>query len=81
MANQVKVTPSEQKTQEALQVLGELGFPRQQLNERSALTLLALLDLKPDDSWADARAPLMGIMPWTKYHGKLKCGLRNHQRT
>ncbi|MBD0265820.1 MAG: Eco57I restriction-modification methylase domain-containing protein, partial [Tolypothrix sp. Co-bin9] len=29
---------------EALQILTQLGFPRAQLNERSALTLLALLD-------------------------------------
>jgi adenine-specific DNA-methyltransferase len=30
---------------EALDVLRALGFPRAQLNERSALTLLALLNL------------------------------------
>ncbi len=51
------------RIQEAVGVLRELGFPRQQLNERSALTLLSLLDLKPSESWADARAPLMGITP------------------
>jgi hypothetical protein len=48
---------------EAMEALEGLGFPRQQLNERSALTLLSLLDLKPNESWADARAPLMGITP------------------
>lgn len=48
---------------EAIKVLDELGFPRQQLNERSALTLLSLLDLKPNECWADARAPLIGITP------------------
>ena len=55
------------RIQEALGVLQQLGFPRQQLNERSALTLLSLLDLKPDDSWAEARAPLMGITPMMEF--------------
>ena len=55
------------RTREALAVLEELGFPRQQLNERSALTLLSLLDLKPTESWADARAPLMGITPMMEF--------------
>ncbi|QKQ76482.1 adenine methyltransferase [Nostoc sp. TCL240-02] len=48
---------------EALQILTQLGFPRTQLNERSALTLLALLGLKPTDSWQFATSPLMGITP------------------
>ncbi|MBC6432155.1 N-6 DNA methylase [Nostoc sp. HG1] len=48
---------------EALQILTQLGFPRSQLNERSALTLLALLDLKPTDSWQLVSSPLMGITP------------------
>jgi len=38
-------------------------MPRQQQNERSALCLLALCDLKPKDRWADARNPLIGITP------------------
>jgi hypothetical protein len=55
------------RIQEALGVLQQLGLPRQQLNERSALTLLSLLDLKPDESWAEARAPLMGITPMMEF--------------
>jgi hypothetical protein len=51
------------RIREAIDVLQELGFPRAQVNERSALTLLSLLDLKPHESWSDARAPLMGITP------------------
>ena len=31
------------------------------------MTLLALLDLKPDESWAEARAPLMGITPMMQF--------------
>ncbi|MGH8627647.1 MAG: hypothetical protein ACREYC_21040, partial [Gammaproteobacteria bacterium] len=49
--------------QEALTLLEALGLPRGQRNERSALTLLALLDLKPADKWKDARDPLIGITP------------------
>ncbi len=55
------------KIQEALLILHELGFPRQQINRRSALTLLALLGLKPDDSWAQATNPLMGITPMMEF--------------
>lgn len=50
-----------QRVEEALIVLRELGFPRRQLNERSALTLLALPDLRPDMPWAKAGEPLRGI--------------------
>ncbi|MDD5233978.1 MAG: BsuBI/PstI family type II restriction endonuclease [Syntrophales bacterium] len=51
------------KIKEALAILNDLGFPKQQQNERSALTLLSLLDLKPDSKWKDATDPLMGITP------------------
>jgi hypothetical protein len=58
----------------ARHILAELGLPRAQCNERSALTLLALLDLRPDGAWRDAAAPLMGITPimdWIRdYYGK-----------
>ncbi len=55
----------------ALQILEGLGLPRPQQNERSALTLLALLDLRPDREWNHAAAPLMGITPimdWMRAH-------------
>lgn len=48
---------------EALDVLKAIGMPRAQLNERSALTLLALLDLPPSAPWSSAAAPLRGITP------------------
>ena len=58
----------------ALQILTDLGFPRRQRNERSALTLLALLDLQPDFKWDAAAAPLMGITPimywFSEHYGK-----------
>jgi hypothetical protein len=49
--------------EEALEVLEELGLPKAQLNERSALSLLALLDLGPKKRWSQAQDPLIGITP------------------
>lgn len=48
---------------EAIKVLTALQFGPKQRNETAAYTLLALLDLLPDASWADAQAPLRGITP------------------
>ncbi len=56
---------------EALQILTSLGFPRAQRNERSALCLLALLNLTPKKKWRQAENPLVGITPimdWTRAH-------------
>jgi hypothetical protein len=47
----------------AQQVLLSLGLPREQQNERSALCLLALLNLTPGKAWAHAENPLIGITP------------------
>lgn len=55
----------------ALQILISLGLPRAQQNERSALCLLALLNLTPGKKWSDAENPLIGITPimdWAKEH-------------
>jgi adenine-specific DNA-methyltransferase len=54
---------AKQKIDEALEILKVLGLPRGQQNERSALTLLALLDLRPETPWSGAKDPLMGITP------------------
>lgn len=55
------------KIAEALQILVDLGLPRAQQNDRSALTLLALLDLQPAMDWKSATAPLVGITPIMKW--------------
>lgn len=47
----------------AQQVIISLGLPRPQQNERSALALLALLNLTPGKAWAQAKNPLVGITP------------------
>ncbi len=54
-----------------MDVLSAQQFPKAQLNERSALCLLALLDLTPEKSWKQAGHPLMGITPmmdWSRDH-------------
>lgn len=52
---------AKKKIEQGVEILKALDFPRQQQNERSALTLLALLDLKPEDPWSSASNPLRGI--------------------
>jgi adenine-specific DNA-methyltransferase len=52
-----------QKIEEALSIIKDLGLLRAQQNERSALTLLALLNLKPDTPWSQAETPLCGVTP------------------
>lgn len=47
----------------AHQIIIALGLPRAQQNERSALSLLALLNLTPGKAWAKAENPLVGITP------------------
>jgi hypothetical protein len=56
---------------EAKQILISLGLPRAQQNERSALCLLALLNLTPRKKWSKAENPLIGITPimdWMREH-------------
>ncbi len=55
----------------AQQIIVSLGLPRAQQNERSALCLLALLDLTPGKPWSQAENPLVGITPimdWAREH-------------
>ncbi|MER0215099.1 MAG: restriction endonuclease [Nitrosomonas sp.] len=55
----------------AHQIIMSLGLPRAQQNERSALSLLALLNLTPGKPWSQAENPLVGITPtmdWVRKH-------------
>lgn len=57
------------KLDDALAILTTIGMPRQQLNERSAYTLLALAGLTEQQKWADASNPLLrvwDIMAWMR---------------
>ncbi|MHB8699702.1 MAG: BsuBI/PstI family type II restriction endonuclease [Nitrososphaerales archaeon] len=58
---------AKQKINEALSILEQLGLPREQQNERSALTLLTLVGLKPRDPWSEAKDPLCGITPMMEF--------------
>ena len=56
---------------DALSILALLGLPRAQQNERSALCLLALLNIAPDKKWKQAKNLLIGITPimdWAREH-------------
>jgi len=55
---------------EAQEILTVFGLPAEQRNERAALTLLALLDLGPDNAWAAAVDPLRGVTPIMEFVAK-----------
>ena len=52
---------------ETMAILKDLGLPKRQQGERSALTLLALLDLPADAPWSDACDPLRGVTQLMDY--------------
>lgn len=52
-----------QRVHEAREVLRSLRLPMAQCGDRSALCLLALLDLPATKSWADAARPMLGVTP------------------
>ena len=55
---------------EALDILKALGMPREQQNERTALCLLALLNLTKTRKWAEIESPLVGITPMMEFAKK-----------
>jgi adenine-specific DNA-methyltransferase len=52
---------AKRRIEEAIEVLRMLGLPPAQQNDRSALTLLALLNLTPAKPWSEAADPLLGV--------------------
>lgn len=63
MTNNDDPLVAQRKIASAREIVKALGLPRGQQNERSALTLLALLDLRPSGDWKSLRKPLIGITP------------------
>ncbi|MCH7228988.1 BsuBI/PstI family type II restriction endonuclease [Haloferula sp. A504] len=66
---------SSTRVRQALELLQMIGIPREQQNERSALTLLALADIKPRKSWRKTSAPLRRItemMDWMREHYEVR---------
>ncbi|MEQ1583936.1 MAG: BsuBI/PstI family type II restriction endonuclease [Candidatus Nitrotoga sp.] len=55
------MTTPENRIAEALQVLRKLGMPREQLNDRTAICLIAFLNIPPQKQWRQAENPLLGI--------------------
>lgn len=66
---------AERRIAEAILVLKAIGLPKEQTNERAALTLLALLDLAPRSAWVNASNPLRGVTPVmdfaARHYGKI----------
>ena len=59
------------KLNQARAVLTDLDLPKGQRNERTALCLLALLNLAPGSKWSNAQSPMIGITPimdWVRTH-------------
>lgn len=54
---------AKERIDEAVDILGQFGLPRPQINERTAYCLLALLNVTPDKTWREAESPLVGITP------------------
>lgn len=65
MAKQKNKSPLiiRRRIQETRSILDAMGLPKGQRNDRSALTLLALVNLKPGDDWSEAEDPLIGVTP------------------
>lgn len=55
------MTTKQRRIAEALDLLEALGMPHEQLNDRTAICLLALLDLPPKKAWHEASNPMLGI--------------------
>ena len=51
------------RVHEALDILRAVGMPQGQLNERTALVLLALVELRPEHPWSSAGSSLRGVTP------------------
>lgn len=59
----------QKRIEQAQRALALLNFDRERTNERSALVLLALLQLRPRDRWARAKSPRLRtveIMEWLR---------------
>jgi adenine-specific DNA-methyltransferase len=56
---------------EAVEILRALGLPSDQLNERSALTLLALGNVQPTSGWSKAEQPMIGVTPIMQFARKV----------
>ena len=61
MTTRQPLTTKQKRIDEALDILRQLGMPNEQLNNRTAICLLALLDLPEATPWNKASNPMLGI--------------------
>jgi adenine-specific DNA-methyltransferase len=67
MTEAINAVQASKRIEEALTILKNISAPKEQQNERSALCLLALADIRPETPWHQATAPRRGItemMDW-----------------
>jgi hypothetical protein len=55
------------RVREATQMLSLLGLPKEQVNERTAYTILALLNMTKTKAWDEAGQPLLGVTQIMEY--------------
>lgn len=74
MSEATNAVQASKRIEEALAILKDISAPKEQQNERSALCLLALADIRPDTPWSQAAAPrrrITEMMDWFReYYGK-----------
>lgn len=74
MSEATNAIQASKRIEEALVILNDISAPREQQNERSALCLLALADIRPNTPWSEAATPrrrITEMMDWFRnYYGK-----------
>lgn len=74
MSETINTIEASKRIQEALTILKEISAPKEQQNERSALCLLALADIRPETAWNQATTPkrrITEMMDWFRdFYGK-----------
>lgn len=71
------------KLTEAQQILEAFGLPKQQQNDRSGLTLLALCFIKETDKWCDAKKVSMSVVgnkDNAKYEGVMRFIAKHYKK-
>ncbi len=66
-SNMTDPIDAKKKVEAALDILKSINLPKISQNERSALTLLALLGMKADTPWEEASNPMLGITEMMDY--------------
>lgn len=74
MSEAINAVEAGKRILEALAILKDISAPKKQQNERLALCLLALADIRPETPWNQATAPrrrITEMMDWFReYYGK-----------